>query len=82
MISSDSAMILVKNYTYLPICRYLMISPTKIVLISPGKGHAHRWDLLTSSKKFKGLIDKDGEDPGVWDFDESIWRFPEMEVPQ
>ena len=62
MISSDSAMILVKNYTYLPICRYLMISPTKIVLISPGKGHAHRWDLLTSSKKFKGLIDKDGED--------------------
>ena len=62
MISSDSAMILVKNYTYLPICRYLMISPRKIVFISPGKGHAHRWDLLTSSKKFKGLIDKDGED--------------------
>ena len=29
MISSDSAMILVKNYTYLPICRYFMISPSK-----------------------------------------------------
>lgn len=28
-------------------------------LITLGKGHAHRWDLLTSSKKFKGLIDKD-----------------------
>ncbi|CAL1150919.1 unnamed protein product, partial [Cladocopium goreaui] len=27
--------------------------------ITLGKGHAHRWDLLTSSKKFKGLIDKD-----------------------
>lgn len=26
-----------------------------------GKGHAHRWDLLTSDmKKFKALIDKDG----------------------
>eukprot|EP00435_Cladocopium_sp_Y103_P003937 s5961_g1.t1 len=35
-------------------------------LITLGKGHAHRWDLLTSSKKFKGLIDKDGEDLRDW----------------
>lgn len=57
-------------------------------MITLGKGHAHRWDVLTSdTKKFKGLIDKDwtredqtlepAEEMSLFDDAESVLRLNE-----